>query len=985
MKKVIVSIIVIGLLLSTGSTIMGETANEPTISEFDEQMSELSNLDSFIKPEFTPGEIIIKFKENSNLQISDSSNEILTTGIESIDALNKEYEVYSVDKLIEDSSVSSLLNTYVLKLPEDSDILLITEDYEEDPNVEFAEPNYIIQSFLNQELHASLDNPRKINPVNFGDPFFPDDPLFEYQWALHNTGQNIMPPGYDPIYGTPDADIDAPEAWDISMGENVVIAMLDTGVDYTHEDLADNIWINEDEIPDNGIDDDNNGYIDDIRGWDFVGSLGTEEDNDPMDHGIFGTVRAGVAAAVSNNGIGIAGVAGNCKIMPLVLFGQLVEEPATIIEAVKSVLYAIDNGADIICMSWEFSPLAAVYITVFNLALSHADSRGLVLVATAGDLSTIMYPAAHEKVIAVSATDKDDSIIPAAFIGSWVDVAAPGGIILSTLPEDGYSKYIYVSGASMTSPHVAGVAALIISKAKNQGLQLTPAEVRTILRSSIDPLTYYKYVGTGRINADTSLQKTAQVTAELDPSLDSIRIKKLTKEAKIRGVAYGEGFQKYVLECKKGTYPEEGEWIQIEMSSTQKYRKLPLAQWDTTTVSDGLYTLRLRVIAGGITYEDRTLVTVDNTADALYVDDDADPSWYDETHFDNIQDAIDSCGILGGEIYVYNGTYCEIVQIYFKSSIKLIGENKNTTVIENNANIPENMNRPKALPSILISASINIQISNFAIISNFEEGNEWNQYPGEGILIELSYKCLISDNNLYSIAGENVTFPLGGIDLWPSRNNVITRNNFTRTRGIKCSGNNNVISYNIIKDFSNNGIELESNSNKIYNNTIINSTSTTKYSSAIFVRGPCRYNVIYNNIFSTHVATGIYLLNSSKNNIIYHNNFINNRINAWDEGDNIWYKFKLFGKSTGNYWDDYIENGGYDNNGDGIGDIPYNIPGGNNQDPYPLMDEYSGSQSSPSSNPQSQPSSQQSTPTSTTNSSPISRIVSRVVSSPTNN
>jgi len=292
------------------------------------------------------------------------------------------------------------------------------------------------------------------------------------------------------------------------------------------------------------------------------------------------------------------------------------------------------------------------------------------------------------------------------------------------------------------------------------------------------------------------------------------------------------------------------------------------------------------------------------------------------------------------------------------------------------------MNRPKALPSILISASINIQISNFAFISNFEEENEWNQYPNEGIIIELSYKCLISNNNFYSITGENVTHPVGGIKLLLSRNNVITRNNFTRTGGIECSGNNNVISNNIIKDFSGSGIGLESNSNKIYNNFIINGSLKTEYDSAILIKGNSRYNEIYNNTLSTNVVNGIYLLNHSKNNIIYHNNFINNRINAWDEGDNIWYKFKLFGKSTGNYWDDYIENGGYDNNGDGIGDIPYNIPGGNNQDLYPLMDEYSGSQNNQGNQQGNQ---QQSTPTSTTNSSPISRIVSRVISNPTNN
>ncbi|MFA4947635.1 MAG: S8 family serine peptidase, partial [Candidatus Krumholzibacteriia bacterium] len=147
--------------------------------------------------------------------------------------------------------------------------------YRGDPRVEYIEPNYVV---------TALDA-------------IPNDPSFPLLWGLHNTGQTG---------GTPDADIDAPEAWQTATGNTVVIGVLDTGVDYLHPDLAANIWTNTDEMPGNGIDDDGNGYIDDVRGWDFVG-----DDNDPMDDYHHGTHCAGTIAAVGNNGIGVAGVCWN--------------------------------------------------------------------------------------------------------------------------------------------------------------------------------------------------------------------------------------------------------------------------------------------------------------------------------------------------------------------------------------------------------------------------------------------------------------------------------------------------------------------------------------------------------------------------------------------------------------------------------------------------------------------------------------------------
>ena len=153
--------------------------------------------------------------------------------------------------------------------------------YAGDARIEYMEPNYIVHAL----------------------EVIPNDPSFTLLWGLHNTGQ---------LGGTPDADIDAPEAWEIETGNNVVLGVIDTGVDWNHVELSNNIWTNPGEIPNNGIDDDGNGYIDDVRGWDFVNN-----DNDPMDDNGHGTHVSGTIAAAGNNGVGVVGVSWSAKIMPL--------------------------------------------------------------------------------------------------------------------------------------------------------------------------------------------------------------------------------------------------------------------------------------------------------------------------------------------------------------------------------------------------------------------------------------------------------------------------------------------------------------------------------------------------------------------------------------------------------------------------------------------------------------------------------------------
>jgi len=334
----------------------------------------------------------------------------------------------------------------------------------------------------------------------------PNDANFSSQWSLYNTGQMI----WNNTSGTPGADIDAPEAWNIETGNpDVVLAIIDSGIDYTHPDLSAKIWNNTDEIPGNGIDDDHNGYIDDVKGWDFYSN-----DNDPKDGLGHGTMCAGIAAASTNNDIGIAGVCWNCTVMPVQIFNESGWGDVT--QAAAGIRYAADNGADVCSMSFAFG-----WSFILKDAVDYAYSKGVFLCAAAGNANSSGkgYPGGFENVVAVAATNQNDGRCTpddwgpglGSEYGDWIEIAAPGNLIYTTLPtyhvtmndwfgmkqNYDYGRY----GTSFSTPMVAGVAALLLSKDPS----LTPYEVEALICGNVDPYISKEYIGTGRLNAQKAL------------------------------------------------------------------------------------------------------------------------------------------------------------------------------------------------------------------------------------------------------------------------------------------------------------------------------------------------------------------------------------------------------------------------------------------------------------------------------------------------
>lgn len=560
--------------------------------------------------QYIPGEFIIKFnskageilrgKLDSNLNISPDN-----TGISSIHILNKKHKVRSMKpvftglhkqlkkgksiKSIEDeikrkfpkratrgqqnAKPHNLENIYKIKVSSEEDIQNIMADYKKDPQIEFAEPDYIVKT-----------------------NFIPNDP---YYASSNSWGQ-----GYDDMWGL--KNIQAEMAWDLARGDGIVTAVIDTGLDYNHPDIQGNVWVNPWEIANNGIDDDNNGYIDDINGWDFSTYDGAVEDNDPMDDNGHGTHVSGTIAAVGNNGTGLIGVAPGTKIMPIKGLGT--RGYGYMSDLSNALYYAASRGADVINNSWGGGGTSSLIETAVN----YAHALGAVVVVSAGNSNGDVMnqiPANIINAIAVASVDQNDIKSYFSNWGTKVDITAPGGGTRDNDPTrkfenilslrangtdiygDGINivgtQYYRLRGTSMSAPHVSGLAALILSLRPD----FTNEEVRQVLRSSADDIGDPGFDinnGFGRINAFKALQVNSVCLAGIDSPERNL----LTGAGsfQINGTASCPDFQSYKLEYSTSL---TGTWTQIGSTATSPVTKNQLGTWTVDVTGD--YYLRLTV------------------------------------------------------------------------------------------------------------------------------------------------------------------------------------------------------------------------------------------------------------------------------------------------------------------------------------------------------------------------------------------------------
>lgn len=502
---------------------------------------------------YAAGEVVVKLKTGApELQVADQAERLMriarlggeqgaAVSDRAAEPLAKSTSNERLSEIIADRGLDRV---FVLKFDPGADVQSIVSELRARDDVEYAEPNYLIT----------------LGTV------VPNDPDFAIQWALFNPGLFI-----NDSFSTQNADIKASQAWDITTGSpNVIIAVTDTGIDLTHPDLARNIYTNTQEIPGNGIDDDHNGYIDDVHGFNVADQNG--DTSDAVGHGTF---MAGIIAAEMNNNIGISGVC-QSKILPARFYKRYGPDPsqfsATVIDGARALLYSIAAGASIINASWSTKlisdDLPADAPRVLEDAVKATNDAGVLLVCLAGnegfnlDYSRI-YPPSYglPNQIVVAASDFNDEIwhpvfnpfvINSGFGPHSVHLAAPGVSVLTTQargdcllctqssdPQDWYARE---DGTSISAAYVSGVAALVKSRYPNDsGILLKRrilegVEIKDSLRTFNGELTV---ITGGRLSALGALNVQVHITP---PTLTEFTYK--AKNEKF--IVYGSGMQQGV-------------------------------------------------------------------------------------------------------------------------------------------------------------------------------------------------------------------------------------------------------------------------------------------------------------------------------------------------------------------------------------------------------------------------------------------------------
>ncbi|MCV9386579.1 S8 family serine peptidase [Reichenbachiella ulvae] len=458
--------------------------------------------------EFVERTVRVKFLENHGLNLA--SNQNLTTsqaslslGNSQLDRINNRYSAQQIRRVFpyagkfEDKHRKYGLHLwYDITVGENISVENLLKAYGQLDVVSMAEPVTVYNSGADGEMQT----------VN--------DPRFVEQWHYENTGQTG---------GLSGADISLSEAWQVETGDNrVVVSVHDSGIDIYHPDLANMLWTNEGEIPNDNLDNDNNGFVDDYYGYNFAAEVVGGDPSSVYDYHGHGTHTSGTIAAQNNNGVGVSGVAGGTgsndgvRIMMMRLGDDYGSN--SIYNPAPSFVYAADMGAVISSNSWgggSFNQSIYDAIQYFVAeAKSPALNGGLVVMSSGNSSSSYPdYRSDIDGVIMVSATNHVDQLAWYSNYGQWVDISAPGGEtnyygqgVLSTLPGNSYG---FFQGTSMACPHVTGVAGLIVSKAYGTGL--TRQQLSEALISSTDPIdelnpAYAGQMGSGRVNAAAALE-----------------------------------------------------------------------------------------------------------------------------------------------------------------------------------------------------------------------------------------------------------------------------------------------------------------------------------------------------------------------------------------------------------------------------------------------------------------------------------------------
>jgi len=690
---------------------------------------------------------------------------------------------------------------------------------------------------------------RYIEPnLKFQAYLVPNDPYFKQQWGL--------------------VKIKADYAWNTTKGNpSVLVAVVDTGIDSQHSDLVAN-------------------YV--ALGYDWV-----NKDADPTDDNGHGTHCAGIIAATLNNGLGIAGLA-QVRIMMekgLDSWGSGTED-----DLANAIVHAVDQGANIISCSWG----SYIPSTLIHEAIEYAYEKDVLVVAAAGNgqSSRRSYPAAYEEVVAVSATDENDS--PASFtnFGDWMGLAAPGVSIYSTYYGNSYA---YGSGTSMSCPHVAGVAALAWSEYPDAVRDW----VRLRLRYTADDLGdlgFDNYYGHGRINARRAVEEDLPNHDAVLSSWQSPPYVDSESEATMSAtvVNFGE-------ENEAGVAVQllaNGSVVDSTNIESLASRQLATVGFLWTPTVEGIFNITSYVVP----LNGETIITNNAMSRYIFV---GIKTIEVPLFCPTIQAAIDAAGP-GFTIRVCAGTYYEHVVV--EKEVYLVGENRDATIIDADH----------------MGSAVIVVASNVAVI-NFTARNSGFDWYDSGILL----------THLNNVTLRNVTMTHNnfGVYLWYSFNCVFAENNvtgnahfgFTADFAFNCTFSENIVGHNF------DGITLYFSSN----NTICENNVTSNMEGIVLVA--CQNSTLARNNI-TNGGIGLAIASNSANNIIFHNNFLNNEVQADAEtaDANVWNQGYSLG---GNYWSDYTGldlfwGASQDKLGsDGIGDIPYAIDV-NNKDNYPLMTPY---------------------------------------------